>query len=157
MGQVVSSECIWQLQQKNEDPMRIKLYGQEPRGGRQSECTLFPSGMVQGGGPLGEWEVKESLKKPQKHITRKGSIGALQRALIARLNQPQSVKPHCPFKTLSSYLPQHWRSQKLQSKWGRKWSQESERTDQVTFLHWRSVGSLVKLHWRLKAEREALN
>lgn len=61
---------------------------------------MFPSGAAQGGGPLGEWEVKESLKKPQKYITRKGSTGAP----IARLHQIHSVKPHCPFKTVSYYL-----------------------------------------------------
>lgn len=60
--------------------------------------------MAQGGGPLGEWEVKESLKKPQKYITRKGSTGAP----IARLHhihsKIHSIKPHCPFKTISYYL-----------------------------------------------------
>ena len=73
--------------------------------GEDSQCILFPSGMARGGGPLGEWEVKESLKKPQKYIARKGSAGAL----IARLHQIHSkihsIKPHCPFKQRRQWHP----------------------------------------------------
>ena len=72
--------------------------------GEDSQCILFPSGMAQGGGPLGEWEV-ESLKKPQKYIVRRGSTGALIAAYTRSTQRCTQLSLTVPLR-LS--LPTYW-------------------------------------------------
>ena len=70
--------------------------------GEDSQCILFPSELAQGGGPLGEWEV-ESEETTKIHCKKRQYWGT-DSSLHQIHSKIHSIKPHCPFKTLPSYL-----------------------------------------------------